>query len=65
LCIVNYLKQTNIMKNLVFIIGKYKGAALAQIWDCDKSYVEWFLSNIDMPKIELQKALNEINKLRK
>tara|TARA_R100000951_G_scaffold97633_1_gene87309 strand:+ start:536 stop:697 length:162 start_codon:yes stop_codon:yes gene_type:complete len=52
------------MENLIFKIGKYKGAKLKQIWNCDESYVCWFLSNVDIPKTELKKALNEINRLK-
>jgi|TARA_B110000444_G_C18602718_1_gene483878 hypothetical protein len=48
------------MKDLKFIIGKYKGATLNQIWDCDESYVCWFLSNVDIPELEKEKALDEI-----
>ena len=52
------------MENLIFKIGKYKGARLYQIWESDESYVCWFLSNIDIPKQEYNKALDEINKLK-
>jgi hypothetical protein len=52
------------MENLIFKIGKYKGARLYQIWESDESYVCWFLSNIDLPKEEYNKALDEINKLK-
>ena len=51
------------MKNLIFTIGRYKGATLEEIFDCDKNYVFWFLNNIDIPETEKQKALNEINRI--
>jgi len=53
------------MKDLVFTIGKYKGASLFQIWESDSQYVIWFLNNIDLPKSEYNKALEEISRINK
>ena len=54
-----------VLKDLIFQIGKYKGASLSQIWESDSQYVIWFLNNIDLPKKEYDKALKEINRINK
>ena len=53
------------MKDLIFQIGRYKGAFLSQIWDCDSQYVIWFINNIELPNEEKIKALNEIHRINK
>lgn len=53
------------MKDLVFTIGRYKGASLSQIWESDSQYVIWFLNNIDLPQEEKTKALDEISRINK
>jgi hypothetical protein len=53
------------MKDLVFTIGRYKGASLSQIWESDSQYVIWFLNSIDLPKLEYKKALDEISRINK
>ncbi len=53
------------MKDLVFTIGRYKGASLSQIWESDSQYVIWFLNSIDLPKLEYNKALQEISRINK
>ena len=53
------------MKDLIFTIGKYKGAPFIEIWKCNNSYAVWFLSNVNISKEERNKALNAINTLNK
>lgn len=53
------------MKDLIFQIGKYKGASLSQIWQSDSQYVIWFMNNIELPHEEKTKALDEIHRINK
>lgn len=52
------------MKDLIFTVGKYKGATLGQILDFNEGYVLWFLSNVIIGHDEKNKALDFIHSKR-